>query len=888
MKISTRLRLAVYIPALMALVIVAALVVSYQEMERIQANGDTIRQIRSGITELNHFVFSYILYPGERPKQQFLAGHESLSLLIAGAQFQNPDQQRLLDSIRRNNETMEDLFLQIAPISELTGTARTDDLQREHDRLLGLLLVKSYQADADAAQLRSMVDAGIRTTELRTTGLIFLAIIIATIPLTILLRRTKHGITSSLSTLSQGAAIIGSGNLDFRIDEKGNDEIGDLSRAFNTMTTSLKGVTASKIELEREIIQRQKAEEEIKAQEALLKTVFNTMPAQINLMGGNDLRIRLVNTAYQSIAPGKEMIGKTLDELWPETRQDFTKLCRRVLETGEPYHVVDELNMVSCSPGSPPEPRYFTWSLYRVELPGGDGQGILNVSMETTERKQAEQKLVEQAAMLASVNDAIIGYDTGYRITYWNQAAEEIYGYSATEALGKVSNELLKPTYPGITREELVARITRDGHIEAESGRTRKDGRTLYIETHVIALKDEKGRIISYTAVDRDITERKRMEEALSKSKEELATVLANVPMVTLVVDAERKVLDVNAAAIRFAGRRIEDMVGQRAGEALHCLNSLVDPQGCGFSPACAECKTRLNINDTIETGHSHYEVEWRLPFLRDGKTEEISFLLSTILLPPPGKRVLICIQNITGLKKTEEALKQTNVELEVSNKELEAFSYSVSHDLRAPLRSMEGFSNALLEDYSEKLDDQGKQYLRFIQESSDLMARLIDDLLKLSRVTRSDMSYESVNLSEMAGKIVAELEKAEPGCKAKVTISTDITAYGDHNLLRLALENLLGNAWKFCGKTDSPRIEMGTTEQSGRLVYYVRDNGVGFDMTYADKLFKPFQRLHKATEFPGTGIGLATVQRIIRRHGGEVWAESKVKEGATFYFTLG
>ncbi len=238
--------------------------------------------------------------------------------------------------------------------------------------------------------------------------------------------------------------------------------------------------------------------------------------------------------------------------------------------------------------------------------------------------------------------------------------------------------------------------------------------------------------------------------------------------------------------------------------------------------------------------------------------------------------------------KKVEEALKQSNTELEVANKELEAFSYSVSHDLRAPLRSMEGFSAALLEDYADKLDDEGKQYLRHVQESSDLMARLIDDMLKLSHVTRSDMNRETVNLSEMAHKIVTELERAEPDRKVKLNIAPDIMAYGDRYLLGVVLENLLGNAWKFSSKVDSPLVEMGTVDHNGKQAYFVRDNGVGFDMTYAHKLFQPFQRLHKASEYPGTGIGLATVQRVIRRHGGEVWAESRPGEGTTFFFTLG
>jgi light-regulated signal transduction histidine kinase (bacteriophytochrome) len=200
----------------------------------------------------------------------------------------------------------------------------------------------------------------------------------------------------------------------------------------------------------------------------------------------------------------------------------------------------------------------------------------------------------------------------------------------------------------------------------------------------------------------------------------------------------------------------------------------------------------------------------------------------------------------------------------------------------------MEGFSSALLEDYADKLDEQGKRYLRHIQDSSDLMGRLIDDLLKLSRVTRSEMNFRPVNLTELAYAIVDELKKTESNRIVSVSIAPDLQAYGDKNLLRVALENLLGNAWKFSGKVASPQIEMGISDYNGKKAYFIRDNGVGFDMTYADKLFKPFQRLHKTSEFPGTGIGLATVQRVISRHGGEVWAEAQVGKGATFYFTLG
>jgi signal transduction histidine kinase len=231
--------------------------------------------------------------------------------------------------------------------------------------------------------------------------------------------------------------------------------------------------------------------------------------------------------------------------------------------------------------------------------------------------------------------------------------------------------------------------------------------------------------------------------------------------------------------------------------------------------------------------------------------------------------------------------LQQRAAELEATNKELESFSYSVSHDLRAPLRSIDGFSLALLEDNSDRLDGAGKDYLRRIRAASERMAQLIDDLLNLSRVARRAITRETVDLSAMADSIVGELQRTEPERRVAFSANKSLIVDGDERLLRVALENLLGNAWKFTGKCVQPKIEFGVKQDNGTPAYFVRDNGAGFDIAYADKLFGPFQRLHAVTEFKGTGIGLATVQRIVHRHGGRVWAESEVGKGATFYFTL-
>jgi two-component system, NtrC family, sensor kinase len=225
--------------------------------------------------------------------------------------------------------------------------------------------------------------------------------------------------------------------------------------------------------------------------------------------------------------------------------------------------------------------------------------------------------------------------------------------------------------------------------------------------------------------------------------------------------------------------------------------------------------------------------------------------------------------------------------ELEQKNQELESFSYSVAHDLRSPLRSVDGFSQALLEDYADKLDDEGKSYLRHLRESAQQMAQLIDDLLSLSRVTRIEFQRQQVDLAAIARDTIERLRQAYPERQVEFVVPEGILANGDARLLTIALDNLIGNAWKFTGKRADARIELRIIESDGKRIFAVSDNGAGFDMAYASKLFGVFQRLHSTKEFEGTGIGLATVQRIVRRHGGRIWAEGEVGDGATFFFTL-
>ena len=269
-------------------------------------------------------------------------------------------------------------------------------------------------------------------------------------------------------------------------------------------------------------------------------------------------------------------------------------------------------------------------------------------------------------------------------------------------------------------------------------------------------------------------------------------------------------------------------------------------------------------------------------PLILDRAAEFLAESLSPFEMSLRGYR-----EANANLAAMNERLQQAKAATEWVNRELEAFSYSVAHDLRAPLRSIDGFSLALLEDYSDRLDDQGKQDLRHVREAAQEMAELIEGLLTLSRVARSELRRELVDLASVARAVLVHLKNGEPDREVETVVPQQLMVEGDPRLLRIVLDNLLGNAWKFSRHQARAKIEIGATDSNGPQTYFVRDNGAGFDMTYATKLFGVFQRLHSESEFEGTGIGLATVQRIIHRHGGRVWAEGAVDHGSAFYFTL-
>ncbi len=344
----------------------------------------------------------------------------------------------------------------------------------------------------------------------------------------------------------------------------------------------------------------------------------------------------------------------------------------------------------------------------------------------------------------------------------------------------------------------------------------------------------------------------------------------------------------VNAACLRMLGYENED---ELLGRNMHELMHHTYPDGRPYPKE--ECHVRL-ATLAGESSHVDTEVHWR----SDGTSYPVEYWSHPIRRNDEVIGTVVTFVDITERVKTENELKRYRDELEqrvaertarltAVNHELESFSYSVSHDLRSPLRAIDGFSQALLDEYHDVLDIDGQHYLERVRNAAQRMGSLIDDMLNLSRVTRSEIKHEIVDLTALGWQVIEELQKHEPQRKVEINIMPKINVKGDQSLLHIVLENLLGNAWKYTGEKKSASIEFGTEIVDDETVFYIQDNGIGFDMDYANKLFIPFQRLHSSEKFPGTGIGLATVARIIERHSGRIWAEASPDQGARFRFTL-
>ncbi|MGB4501489.1 MAG: PAS domain S-box protein [Dethiobacteria bacterium] len=484
--------------------------------------------------------------------------------------------------------------------------------------------------------------------------------------------------------------------------------------------------------------------------------------------------------------------------------------------------------------------------------------------------------------IFSALGEGIIVIDRNDRIVEVNHSVGKTTGIRRQDFLGKNILSIPSLIADKLENPEKVAALLK--MITADPGKVSHEDVTfrepaLQISITASPLTDRFGTKSGSVIEFRDITVHKRMEEELRQYKEELEELVKARTEELAISEAKYKALVDHVQVgigvhqngrMVFANRQLTSMLGFAEEEFIGLpLSALFYPDE--VQEVISRAWGRYEGKNLVETYESRL-------LRKDGSV--LPAIISTMPIEHEERAAIL----VTIVDITESKLRK---ELEQVNQELEMFAYSISHDLRAPLRSIDGFSLALLEDHAEQLDHEGEDYLRRIRAASKRMASMIDAILHLSRIGRYEVRRKQVNLSALAQDIAADLKVTDPDRQVEFVIAEGVVVSGDPTLLRIALENLIGNAWKFTQRLESARIEFGVMRRGKKTVYYVRDDGVGFDMKYVDKLFVPFQRLHSTMEYTGTGIGLASVQRVVRRHGGDIWAESVLNKGTTFYFTL-
>jgi PAS domain S-box-containing protein len=643
MKIATKLKLSALVPALMAVVIGLALLFSNRAIEKAQEEGSSARRIMESMNELNNFARHYMLYHEERAKLQFLIEHDTITRHLAAIEFTDDHKQRILESIRHNSKAMREAFLKLVSNFERYGSVQDSALLMEaEERLAGRILVRSSDVLSHVLQLERLIGEEIATTQRRVSALIFALIFCTTLPFTILLIRMMGNITTSLKTLRQGTEVIAAGNLNHRLSIAAQDEIGELSGAFNLMTQQLCETTVSRDELSREVEERKHAEEELRRNREWFRVTLN------------------------------------------------------------------------------------------------------------------------------SIGDAVIATDASGLVTFLNPIGVKLTGWKLEEALGEPIQSVFQ-IINEIDRQpsaNVVERVLREGCIVNLANHTAlvtADGREIPIEDSAAPIRDSAGNLIGVVLVFHDVTEKRRAQETLRKA---------------------------------------------------------------------------------------HDELEWRV-------------------------------------RERTAALSTTVARLELMNEELQEFAHVASHDLQEPLRKIQTFCDMAKKRCAPALDSTGQEYLERVLNSAARMRQLLDDLLQFSRVATRPEPFKEIDLGEIARESADIFEAEVRTAGSLVEIENMPTIEADETQMLRLFQNLIGNALKF-SRNETSRIRVyARNDGAGSCEIFVKDNGIGFEQQFAERIFKPFQRLHNRKEYEGTGMGLAICRKIADRHGGSIRAESEPGKGATFIIRL-
>ena len=638
-------------------------------------------------------------------------------------------------------------------------------------------------------------------------------------------------------------------------------------------------IGASKIA--RDITEQKRAVAALRASQEKFSRMFDSNPAATSLTNLQDGRYLAVNSAFLKLMKWsrEEIVGRTVFELniWP----DLSKRAKLLAAFQRWGHVEKFEMQLRTKSGDLVD---LLWSGVQIEVDGLPC--LLGSGLDITERKRVAEALRESEermrSLVALMPEAMFIAQAG-RVVYINQRGLELWGAARPDQIvGRSPLELLPPCWHPQVRERL-RRIMEDGATvpTAACEIRRLDGTVVPVETMAAAFPYGGGKAIQ--VIVRDITERKQAEAAIqqlnadlerrvAERTAELADLYNNAPCGYHSLDVEGRFVGINETELRWLGYAREEIVGK-----LHATDLLTPASGEIFRMKFPAFKASGRLENL--------ELEM---VRRDGSILPV-LLNATFVTDPDGThlRTRTTLVDYTERKQAELALRASQAQLETANRELEAFSYSVSHDLRAPLRAVDGYARIVVEDFGPQLPPEGRRYLGNIAAGAQQMGVLIDDLLTFSRLSRLPLARRAVNVNALVRESLQDLASLQTGRVIELQVADLPGCAGDPALLKQVWINLLSNALKYTRQRNPAVVEVGCRQQQRENIYFVRDNGAGFDMRYVGKLFGVFQRLHRAEEYEGTGVGLAIVQRVIHRHGGRVWAEAAVDRGATFSFTL-
>ncbi len=509
---------------------------------------------------------------------------------------------------------------------------------------------------------------------------------------------------------------------------------------------------------------------------------------------------------------------------------------------------------------------------------------ITDITDQVNARKALDLSERKYHTLYGTMRDAFVSVDMSGKIIECNDAYRAMLGYTEEELRALTYRDITPRRWHGMEAQILEEQVFPRGYSELYEKEYRaKGGRTFPIELRTILVKDDAGTPTGMWAIVRDITIRKEAEAALAASEERFRSTFEQAAVGIAHVALDGRWLRVNERLCAIVGYTREELLAMSFADITHPEDLQSDLEF---------------VRQMLANERQQYGMEKRY-IRKDGSTIWLNLTVS--LLRDPGglpKHFISVVEDISERKKLDHELrvlteeldsrvKERTLQLQTANMELESFSYSVSHDLRAPLRGIDGWSLALLREYGGLLDERGSQYLERVRSETQRMGELIDDMLMLSKVARSDLRRTDFDFSELAHRVMTRVRERYPDREFDVVVEPRMTMDADPHLMDIVLTNLIDNACKFTRERSPAHIEIGQVEQNEKRCWFVRDNGVGFDMTYAKKLFTPFQRMHRQSEYPGTGVGLATVQRILSRHNGTVWIDAQKNRGATVYLSL-